>query len=114
MQQAKSKLVLEHLVVSKMGMQAQLRQEELDDLIRYGAAELFAEPAAVEAAAAGQLPTCSRRISEADLLWPCLISATFCGLVPVTEPIHVAVKAALRMTTLPRRSCDVSMDMCPN
>ena len=76
MQQAKSKLVLEHLVVSKMGTQAQLRQEELDDLIRYGAAELFAEPDAVQAAAAGQLPTSSlERISKADSLWPCVIRA---------------------------------------
>lgn len=43
MQQAKNKLVLEHLVVQEMGRSQQLRQQELDDLLRYGAEELFLE-----------------------------------------------------------------------
>lgn len=42
-QQSLKKLVLEHLVVSKMGKTADLNQDELDDILRYGAAELFAE-----------------------------------------------------------------------
>lgn len=41
MQIAKRKLVLEHLVVRKMGSKQDLKQEELDDILRYGAAELF-------------------------------------------------------------------------
>ena len=45
MQQAKGKLVLEHLVVQEMGRSQQMRQQELDDLLRYGAEELFAERA---------------------------------------------------------------------
>ena len=57
MQQAKRKLMLEHLVVQKMGKSQQMRQEELDDLIRYGAAELFADadiaPKALETAVNG-------------------------------------------------------------
>ena len=94
MQQAKSKLVLEHLVVSKMGTQAQLRQEELDDLIKYGAAELFAEPAAVQAAAAGQLPTRSKDLhSRSTLAWS--DSRTFCGLGLLTGLLHAAVGATL-------------------
>ena len=43
MQQAKNKLVLEHLIVQEAGRSQQLRQQELDDLLRYGAEELFAE-----------------------------------------------------------------------
>ena len=43
MQQTKNKLVLEHLVVQEAGRSQQLRQQELDDLLRYGAEELFAE-----------------------------------------------------------------------
>ena len=42
-QQSLKKLALEHLVVSKMGRTADLNQDELDDILRYGAAELFAE-----------------------------------------------------------------------
>ncbi|KAK9828698.1 hypothetical protein WJX72_001585 [[Myrmecia] bisecta] len=45
MQQTKKKMVLEHLVVQKMGAASDLRQDELDDLLRYGAAELFADAA---------------------------------------------------------------------
>jgi hypothetical protein len=57
MQQAKSKMVLEQLVVQKMGKPQQMKQKELDDLLRYGASELFAEnpvglPVASTAAAA--------------------------------------------------------------
>ena len=43
MQQARGKLVLEHLVVREQGRSQQVRQQELDDLLRYGAEELFAE-----------------------------------------------------------------------
>jgi len=57
MQQAKGKMVLEQLVVQKMGKPQQMKQQELDDLLRYGASELFAEqsvklPEAAAAAAA--------------------------------------------------------------
>ncbi|GMH36110.1 hypothetical protein BSKO_03978 [Bryopsis sp. KO-2023] len=41
MQMAKSKMVLEHLVVRKMGAKEGFKQEELDDILRYGAQELF-------------------------------------------------------------------------
>ena len=34
MQQAKGKMVLEHLVVQKMGKPTTLKQQELDDLLR--------------------------------------------------------------------------------
>lgn len=43
MQKAKGKLVLEHLVVRKMNKNQDFRQEELDDILRFGAAELFTE-----------------------------------------------------------------------
>lgn len=43
MQKAKGKLVLEHLVVRKMNKNQDFRQEELDDILRFGAAELFSE-----------------------------------------------------------------------
>lgn len=43
LQQAKSKLVLEHLVVEGMTRKSQIKQQDLDDLIKYGAAELFAD-----------------------------------------------------------------------
>ena len=55
MQQAKRKLVLEHLVVQNMGRENDLRQEELDDIIRFGTKELFAEFEAEKAAAAPDL-----------------------------------------------------------
>eukprot|EP00803_Ostreobium_quekettii_P003791 evm.model.scf_714EXC.7 EVM.evm.TU.scf_714EXC.7 scf_714EXC:47239-61229(-) len=42
MQQSKKKLLLEHLVVRKMN-RGDLKQEELDDILRYGAKELFME-----------------------------------------------------------------------
>jgi chromodomain-helicase-DNA-binding protein 4 len=39
---SKKKLVLEHVVVQRMGAAASdLKQAELDDILRYGAAELF-------------------------------------------------------------------------
>ena len=38
---AKRKMVLEHLVVSKGGREEALKQEEIDDVIRYGVEELF-------------------------------------------------------------------------
>lgn len=57
-QRAKSKMVLEHLVVAKAGKTDRLAQAELDDILRYGAKELFAddeeEPAAAVAAAGGE------------------------------------------------------------
>lgn len=43
MQQTKAKMMLEHVVVSKMGKATDLKQDELDDILRYGAAELFAD-----------------------------------------------------------------------
>ena len=43
MQQSKSKLLLEHVIVEKMGGGRDLRQDELDDVLRYGAVELFAD-----------------------------------------------------------------------
>lgn len=43
MQQSKKKLVLEHLVVERMRTHTDVKQQELDDLLRYGAEELFAE-----------------------------------------------------------------------
>lgn len=46
MQQTKKKLVLEHLVVQKLGSKADLQQAELDEILRYGARQLFEEPAA--------------------------------------------------------------------
>lgn len=49
MQLTKKKMVLEHVVVGRMKT-SQLNQEELDDIIRYGAAELFAEDEADEGA----------------------------------------------------------------
>jgi hypothetical protein len=52
LQRAKSKLVLEHLVVAKAGRTDKLEQATLDDILRFGAEELFAE----EAAAATQDP----------------------------------------------------------
>ncbi|CAG9462529.1 unnamed protein product [Pedinophyceae sp. YPF-701] len=42
MQRAKSKMVLEHLVVRRMGKDA-MKQKELDDILRYGAQDLFEE-----------------------------------------------------------------------
>ncbi|KAH8939040.1 hypothetical protein BDL97_15G016300 [Sphagnum fallax] len=42
MQMTKKKMVLEHLVVGRMKTQI-MNQEELDDILRYGAKELFAE-----------------------------------------------------------------------
>jgi chromodomain-helicase-DNA-binding protein 4 len=42
MQMTKKKMVLEHLVVGRMKAQI-MNQEELDDILRYGAKELFAE-----------------------------------------------------------------------
>ena len=57
MQQAKKKMMLEHLVVRRMGATTELKQAELDDILRYGAQELFSEdpppPAAAGAAAGG-------------------------------------------------------------
>ncbi|KAL0033469.1 hypothetical protein WJX77_010766 [Trebouxia sp. C0004] len=46
MQQTKKKMMLEHLVVHKMNTAADLKQDELDDILRYGAAELFADAVA--------------------------------------------------------------------
>ncbi|KAG1665916.1 hypothetical protein FOA52_004505 [Chlamydomonas sp. UWO 241] len=58
-QTSKKKLLLEHLVVRKMGRGGEggggaLKQSELDDILRYGARELFADddPAAAAATAA--------------------------------------------------------------
>ena len=42
LQLSKKKMVLEHLVVGKM-KQAGLNQEELDDILKFGAQDLFAE-----------------------------------------------------------------------
>ncbi|CAK9216882.1 unnamed protein product [Sphagnum troendelagicum] len=52
MQLTKKKMVLEHLVVGRMKTQV-LNQEELDDILRYGAKELFTE--GDEAGKAGQI-----------------------------------------------------------
>ena len=54
MQQAKSKLVLEHLVVQGASKKNQLKQQDLDELIKYGAAELFARKEAPPTPAPGQ------------------------------------------------------------
>lgn len=43
MQMTKKKMVLEHLVVGRLKTQQVLNQEELDDILRYGAKELFAD-----------------------------------------------------------------------
>eukprot|EP00850_Spirogloea_muscicola_P020308 SM000212S06901 [mRNA] locus=s212:113572:124037:+ [translate_table: standard] len=43
MQLTKKKMVLEHLVVGRMKSSQILQQDELDDILRYGATELFAE-----------------------------------------------------------------------
>eukprot|EP00775_Hariotina_reticulata_P005696 gene5696-5934_t len=43
LQRAKSKMVLEHLVVAKAAKASKLEQQALDDILRYGAKELFAE-----------------------------------------------------------------------
>jgi hypothetical protein len=43
LKRAKSKMVLEHLVVAKAARADKLAQAELDDILRYGAKELFAE-----------------------------------------------------------------------
>lgn len=43
MQMTKKKMVLEHLVVGRLKHQQVLNQEELDDILRYGAKELFAD-----------------------------------------------------------------------
>lgn len=43
MQMTKKKMVLEHLVVGRLKNQQVLNQEELDDILRYGAKELFAD-----------------------------------------------------------------------
>jgi len=43
MQMTKKKMILEHLVVGRLKTQAGLNQEELDDILRYGAQELFAD-----------------------------------------------------------------------
>jgi hypothetical protein len=52
LQRAKSKMVLEHLVVAKAARADKLAQAELDDILRYGAKELFAEDEEEAAAAA--------------------------------------------------------------
>ena len=52
-QRSKSKLVLEHLVVRKAGT-GELNQKELDDVLRYGAAELFAREEEDEKALAAE------------------------------------------------------------
>lgn len=46
MQQAKNKLLLEHLVVQGLSSKTSIKQQDLDDLIRYGATELFADSSA--------------------------------------------------------------------
>ncbi|KAK9805875.1 hypothetical protein WJX73_000130 [Symbiochloris irregularis] len=56
MQQSKRKLMMEHVIVEKMGAGADLRQDELDDLLRYGAAELFADAVTDDAQAAAVAP----------------------------------------------------------
>jgi chromodomain-helicase-DNA-binding protein 4 len=43
MQMTKKKMMLEHLVVGKMTKAQMLNQEELDEIVRYGAKELFAD-----------------------------------------------------------------------
>jgi len=43
MQQAKGKLVLEHLVVQKMGRSQHMKQQDLDELLRFGS-ELVGAP----------------------------------------------------------------------
>ncbi len=43
MQDSKKKLLLEHVVVEKMRTHADIKQQELDSLLRYGAEGLFAE-----------------------------------------------------------------------
>ncbi|MCO5574577.1 hypothetical protein L7F22_028365 [Adiantum nelumboides] len=43
MQMTKKKMVLEHLVVGRLKHQQVLNQRELDDILRYGAKELFAD-----------------------------------------------------------------------
>ena len=48
MQVAKTKLILEHLVVRKMGGAGGLKQSELDDILQYGAMELFQDNNATE------------------------------------------------------------------
>lgn len=43
MQDSKKKLLLEHVVVEKMRTHTDVKQQELDNLLRYGAEGLFAE-----------------------------------------------------------------------
>ncbi|ONK60438.1 uncharacterized protein A4U43_C08F18460 [Asparagus officinalis] len=43
MQMTKKKMILEHLVVGRLKAQQTVNQEELDDIIRYGSKELFAD-----------------------------------------------------------------------
>lgn len=43
MQLTKKKMILEHLVVGRLKAQQTVNQEELDDIIRYGSKELFAD-----------------------------------------------------------------------
>jgi len=43
LQLAKKKLLLEHVVVGEAGRGRNLTQEELDDVLKYGAEELFVE-----------------------------------------------------------------------
>ena len=53
MQVAKGKMVLEHLVVRKMGATADLKQSELDDILRWACAGLAACAAVPRARAGG-------------------------------------------------------------
>lgn len=59
MQQARSKLVLERLVVQESSRTQQMRQQELDDLLRYGAEELFAEQTSQQTGDNPSLENCS-------------------------------------------------------
>lgn len=49
---SRKKMLLEHLVVRKMNAANDLKQSELDDMLRWGAQELFADDAKAAAAAA--------------------------------------------------------------
>lgn len=102
MQQSKKKLLLEHLVVRKMN-RGDLKQEELDDILRYGAKELFMEdskedgdkepspqvqtqePARVidiEAARAGDLSLRNTvALFRADIVMQNLFSSWLCGWI---------------------------------
>lgn len=73
MQQSKRKLMLEHVIVEKMGAGADLRQDELDDLLRYGAAELFAD-------AATGMHTDLAQLHSSLLHWEaCLLTVPVCS-----------------------------------